>query len=375
MSISKPTQAIDGNDATIARETAIFAPYAMHSADSAGRVHAESPHAYRGPYQRDRDRIVHCSAYRRLSYKMQVFTGEFGDYHRTRLTHTLEVASIARSIARALRLNEDFVEALALLHDIGHPPYGHAGEETLDACLAEDGGFNHNRQALRIVEHLETRYPDFPGLNLSREVLEGQAYRAKETISPLLEVQVVDVADGIAYNTHDADDALELGLLVIGDLLEQPLWREAYARVQVQYANLNSDALRLAVLHELINWQVGDVLQATTGRIEEHRLRTVTDVRHAPPVVLPSNDVTALRDSFQQHLFQNVYRHPEVLTQRREAQAALRAMFDHFVAEPEKLPVTFRPAVSEINIRRFVADVLAGMTDRFAQNVFREIAV
>src|SRR5215212_7748830 len=162
---------------TIARERVLLAPYAMHSADSAGRRHAEPGHSYRGPYQRDRDRIVHSSAFRRLSQKTQVFTGEMGDYHRTRLTHTLEVASIARTIARALRLNEDLVEALALAHDVGHPPFGHSGEDVLDDCLQKDGGFNHNDQALRIFELLESAYPDFPGLNLSREVLEGQRHR------------------------------------------------------------------------------------------------------------------------------------------------------------------------------------------------------
>src|SRR6188768_354685 len=165
-------------DITTDRERAILAPYAMHSADSQGRRHPEATHPYRGPYQRDRDRILHCAAFRRLSQKTQVFTGEMGDYHRTRLTHTLEVASIARTIARALRLNEDLVEALALAHDVGHPPFGHAGEDVLNECLKDDGGFNHNAQALRIFELLESAYPDFPGLNLSREVLEGQRHRA-----------------------------------------------------------------------------------------------------------------------------------------------------------------------------------------------------
>src|SRR4051794_25887588 len=199
---------------TIDRERVLLAPYAMHSADSAGRRYAEPGHSYRGPYQRDRDRIIHSAAFRRLSHKTQVFTGEMGDYHRTRLTHTLEVSSIARTIARALRLNEDLVEALALAHDLGHPPFGHSGEDVLDECLHNEGGFNHNAQALRICELLESGYPDFPGLNLTFEVLEGQQHRASksadsklqtgQTPSPLLEVQVVDAADSIAYDAHDA---------------------------------------------------------------------------------------------------------------------------------------------------------------------------
>src|SRR5215216_6375243 len=220
-------------DTIIDRERMLLAPYAMHSADSAGRRHAEAGHSYRGAYQRDRDRIIHSSAFRRLNHKTQVFTGDMGDYHRTRLTHTLEVSSIARTIARALRLNEDLVEALALAHDVGHPPFGHSGEDVLDECLQNDGGFNHNAQALRIFELLESAYPEFPGLNLSHEVLEGQRHRAgkggqsSEEQSraashqrPLLEVQAVDTADSIAYDTHDADDSLELSLLTLDQLLK-----------------------------------------------------------------------------------------------------------------------------------------------------------
>ena len=231
----------------VTRRESLLAPYAMHSIDSAGRKYLEPPHPYRGPYQRDRDRIIHSAAFRRLAHKMQVFTGDLGDYHRTRLTHTLEVASIARTLARALRLNEDLVETLALAHDLGHPPFGHAGEDVLDECLAGDGGFNHNRHALRLVEELETRYQDFPGLNLTHEVLEGQRYRTvKETAehAPLLEIQVVDAADSVAYDSHDVDDALELGLITFDSLAEIPLWSEATGRVQLRWTNLDADHLR-----------------------------------------------------------------------------------------------------------------------------------
>src|SRR5690606_1530209 len=237
------------------REQALLAPWAMTSRASAGRQRPEPRHPYRSGFQRDRDRITHCAAFRRLSHKTQVFTGDLGDYHRSRLTHTLEVASIARTMARALSLNEDLVEALALLHDIGHPPFGHAGEEVLDQRLHEHGGFNHNAQALRIVERLEIRYPRFPGLNLSAEVLEGQHRRANKSAAfdtqPLLEVQVVDAADSIAYDAHDADDALELGLLTLDDLAELTLWREAAERVGSRYEGLTNLELRRAVIHEL----------------------------------------------------------------------------------------------------------------------------
>ena len=255
----------------------------MRSAASAGRKYPEPPHAYRSPFARDRDRIVHSAAFRRLAYKTQVFTGELGDYHRSRLTHTLEATSIARTIGRALRLNEDFIEALALVHDIGHPPFGHAGEEVLDECLREFGGFSHNRQALRIVEQLERRYPEFAGLNLSQEVLEGQAARASKTSpdmrTPWIEVQVVDAADSIAYDTHDADDALELGLLTLDELLAEPLWSEAADRVRRRYAALAAPELRRAVLHELIDWQVGDLLARTTVRLADLHIDSVAAVR------------------------------------------------------------------------------------------------
>ena len=216
------------------REAAVLAPWAMHAADSTGRVHAEQPHRFRSPYQRDRDRIVHSAAFRRLAHKTQVFTGYHGDYHRSRLTHTLEVTNIARTLARALAVNEDLVETLALAHDIGHPPLGHAGEDVLAELLRDEGGFNHNAQALRIMELLEARYPEFPGLNLSREVLDAQATRKKDGTAPapLLETQVVDAADSIAYDTHDADDAIELGLVTLDELLDLPLVADAAARAR-----------------------------------------------------------------------------------------------------------------------------------------------
>ncbi len=262
------------------REAALLAPYAMHSADSGGRKHPEAEHPYRGPFQRDRDRITHSSAYRRLSNKTQVFMGEMGDYHRTRLTHTLEVASIARTLGRALRLNEDLIEALALAHDIGHPPFGHSGEDALNECLKDHGGFCHNRQALRIVEQLEHRYPEFPGLNLTHEVLAGQQTRAEKSArsgGALLEVQVVDAADSVAYDTHDADDALELKLLRLDELLEIPLWREAAARVRRRWTAIEGRTLERAVLHELIDWQVSDLLQQAGAELGDGRVASAAD--------------------------------------------------------------------------------------------------
>jgi dGTPase len=357
-------------EALAAREALLLAPYAMRSSYTAGRKFSEPQHTYRAPFARDRDRIVHSAAFRRLAYKTQVFTGELGDYHRSRLTHTLEANSIARTIGRALRLNEDLVEALTLVHDIGHPPFGHAGEEVLDDCLRDSGGFGHNRQALRIVEHLERRYPAFAGLNLSHEVLEGQAVRASKTssdaASPWLEVQAVDAADSVAYDTHDADDALELGLLTLEDLLAEPLWREAADRVRRRYTALEAPELRRAVLHELIDWQVGDLLAQTAARLAEFQVDNVAAVRRSPRVVRPSSELAEKKVELERMLHGRVYRHPQVLRMRGEAQAALREMFGGYVARPELLPEKFRQRAEPFGLERTTCDYLAGMTDRYA---------
>jgi dGTPase len=367
------------DDLTTRREATLLAPYAMHSADSGGRRHAEPRHPYRGPYQRDRDRIVHTAAFRRLSHKTQVFMGDMGDYHRTRLTHTLEVASVARTIARVLRLNEDLVEALAVAHDLGHPPFGHSGEDVLDECLRDHGGFNHNKQALRICELLESRYPQFPGLNLTQEVLDGQGHRALKAPpgarepSPLLEAQVVDAADSIAYDAHDADDALELGLIGLDQLLEVPLWREARDRVAARFGNLDDKQLRRAVVHELIDWQVGDVLAVAERERLRHSINSVADVRRAGILVRSSLELSEKKRELEQFLFHNVYRHPQVLVQRQAAQLVLRKMFAKFVSNPRLLPEKFARFAASEGVPRSVADYLAGMTDRFAFEQYQQL--
>jgi len=358
------------------REAAILAPYAMRSALSAGREHPEPGHPYRGPFQRDRDRIVHSAAYRRLSSKTQVFTGELGDYHRTRLTHTLEVASVARTIGRALALNEDLIEALALVHDLGHPPFGHSGEDVLDECLREEGGFSHNAQALRLVRLLETRYHDFPGLNLSREILEGQSTRIAhggEPLRPLLEVQVVEAADSITYDTHDADDALELGLLTLGELLTTELWSAAAKRVRRSSAALQDGELRRAILHELIDWQVSDLLARASQRITEFGLDSPEAVRRAELTVVASQELAAQKAQLESFLRQRVYRHPDVQAHRQLAQACLRTMFAGYVARPDLMPHSFRLRAGATGLGRTVGDYLAGMTDRFAQREFNRL--
>ena len=371
------------------REEALLAPYAMHSADSAGRVYPESPHPYRGPYQRDRDRITHSSAYRRLAHKTQVFTGEMGDYHRTRLTHTLEVASIARTLGRALGLNEDLIESLALLHDVGHPPFGHAGEDVLDECLQEHGGFNHNRQALRLVELLEERYPDFPGLNLTHEVLEGQRLRAERSEAkragraepvvvsqgqPLLEVQIVDAADSIAYDSHDADDALQHGLLQPEQLLEVPLWQNAVDEVQRRYGTLDADQFRRAVVHQLIEMLVSDLLASTWQRIADHRIDSTSAVcTHPAPLAGPSAKMAELTGALERFLFTQVYRHPDLLARRAETTSALQRMFEQLVAEPERMPPLYRDLADQEGLHRAVGDYLSGFSDRSALEAIRQM--
>src|SRR5256885_1076098 len=260
------------------REEELLASYAMHTRASRGRQHPEPPHSFRTLYQRDRDRIVHSTAFRRLMHKTQVLVTQTNDHHRTRLTHTLEVAQIARTIARQLGLNEDLTEAIALSHDLGHPAFGHAGEEALDECMAGHGGFEHNRHGLRIVDVLEYRYADFPGLNLSWEVLEALAQHSKRREDPevqeflaaggpLLEAQVVDAADSLAYDTHDLDDALSVGLITPDLLAGVEFWRRAVERVRQQHRHIGPEQFQPTVVRALIDWQVGDLLDHTPPRL------------------------------------------------------------------------------------------------------------
>ena len=354
-----------------AQESLWLAPYAMHSTESAGREYPEPVHPYRTPFQRDRDRIVHSSAYRRLAHKTQVFTRDKGDYHRTRLTHTLEVASIARTVGRVLRLNEDLIEALALMHDIGHPPFGHAGEDILDECTRMVGGFNHNQHAVQIVTLLESRYPDFPGLNLSQEVLSGQRNRVQpsssETAQPLLEVQVVDAADSVAYDSHDADDALELGLLEWDELLEVPLWCEAVRQVQEHYATLDQVQLRRSVIHQLIEIMVSDLINTSSCRLAAAEIGSAqATLNHGGRLIAVSEPLQEQMAELEKFLFERVYRHPTVLAERDLAGRALREMYARYTKRPESLPKVWVERLETEGTERTVCDFLAGMTDRYA---------
>ncbi|MEN1679743.1 MAG: dGTP triphosphohydrolase [Planctomycetota bacterium] len=350
------------------RDRLLLAPYAMHAANSAGREHAEPPHPYRSPYQRDRDRVVHSAAFRRLAHKTQVFTGSLGDYHRTRLTHTFEVASVARTVARAIALNEDLVETLALLHDLGHPPFGHAGEEVLDRRLADEGGFNHNQQAVRIATLLERRYPEFPGLNLSAEVLDSQRRRSSKAIgppSPLLEAQVVDAADSIAYDAHDADDALVLGVLTTDELSDAALWHEATESARRRFANLSGDELRRAAVHALLDRQVDDLIASSAQSLRDAPPASPEEVRHLPRLIGHSDEMTEQKRQLESLLFERVYRHPRVLAHRDEAMSALESLY-HETLRRGDLPSPYDGVARAESPRRAAADYVASVTDRFA---------
>ncbi|MBX9628438.1 MAG: deoxyguanosinetriphosphate triphosphohydrolase [Gemmataceae bacterium] len=382
-----------------------LAPYAMRAALSAGRRHQEPDHPFRTLYQRDRERIVHCTAFRRLTGKTQVLVASVNDHHRTRLTHTLEVTQVARTAARRLRLNEDLTEAIALAHDIGHPPFGHAGEDALDACLKDYGGFDHNLFGLRRVDVLEERYPDFPGLNLSAEVREAfvahagrpDAPEAAEFAGrgrPLLEAHVVDEVDSLAYDAHDTDDALGLGFITLEELGGVELWVRTGERVARHTPGLSGHPFRTAVVRELLAWQVTDLLEETARRLADARVRSVADVRAAKePLVGFSPEVRRLKAGLEQFLRERVYRHHRVLRMTANGTRILGALFAEYVRAPELLPekhlrrwagadaVIGPPPPGWVTanrqplagLERVVGDYLAGMTDRFAQAEYRRL--
>ncbi len=358
------------------REQVLLAPYAMFSVQSKGRQSPEPLHPYRSPFQRDRDRILHSSAFRRLSGKMQVFTGDMGDYHRTRLTHTHEVSTIARTIGRVLRLNEDLIEALALLHDIGHPPFGHSGEDVLNRCLHDQGGFSHNQFALTLVEELEKRYTPYPGLNLSREILEGQVFRiTHQAQAPLLEVQVVDWADSIAYNAHDADDALKLGLLRMEQLEPLDLVQRALASQANGQPDSSPVALRQRLVHQLIDVQVVDLLDSTRKLFESIVSLDRQTVQEQGVHLHLSPKISEERKTFARFLFDNVYRHPELIAVREVAASQVRELFEFLTGDRDRLPSRFQLRAETVGLARAAGEYIGGMTDRFFHQQYRQLVI
>jgi dGTPase len=364
------------------REEEVLAPYAMRTRLSRGRHFPDDAHPYRTLYQRDRDRIVHSTAFRRLMYKTQVLVNQASDHHRTRLTHTLEVAQISRTIARQLGLNEDLTEAVALAHDLGHPPFGHAGEAALDECMRDHGGFEHNLHGLRIVTELEYRYPNFPGLNLSWEVLEAQAIHSRRRDAPevqpylcdgkpLLEAQVVDSADSLAYDTHDIDDALSIGLITVDELEEVVFWRRAVERVRERHREVGALQFQPAVVRALIDWQVTDLLEQTRQRLREERIRSVDDVRRTGTALVgPGPEVRALKAELEDFLHRKVYRHYRVTRMAQKGSRFLQQLFREYCRNPQQLPERYARRALVTSLERTVCDYLAGMTDRYAQDEF-----
>ncbi|WP_337843892.1 deoxyguanosinetriphosphate triphosphohydrolase [Thermus sp.] len=360
-----------------------LAPYAQKAKDTRGRAHPEPESPYRTPYQKDRDRILHTTAFRRLEYKTQVFPNWAGDYYRTRLTHTLEVVQVARSIARALGLNEDLTEAIALSHDLGHPPFGHTGEKVLDELMKDHGGFEHNAQALRILTHLEVRYPGFRGLNLTHEVLEGiathetayapgfkPAYEGQGT----LEAQVVDLSDAIAYAAHDLDDGLRSGLLSPGELKEVPFLKDLAQEVGVRLEGMGELARRI-LIRELLGFLITDATLATHRRVEVARVGSAEEVRRHPQRLAGlSEEVEGHHKALKAFLMEQLYRHPEVLRERRKAEAVLEGLFEAYTRFPELLPRHIQERIGEEGLHRAVCDYLAGMTDRFALEEYRRLS-
>jgi len=353
------------------REFRELSPYAMHSRDSAGRSHAEREHAYRTAYQRDRDRIIHCSAFRRLEYKTQVFVNSFGDYYRTRLTHTMEVAQIARTVARTLGLNEDLTETIALAHDLGHGPFGHTGEDALSDAMRDHGGFEHNRQALRIIDLLECKYPDFPGLNLTAEV---RSSLVKHGTPLCLEAQVVDASDRIAYNTHDIDDGLKSGILDEGDLDDVALWREARERVDRSDPLLLDETRRYHTVRNMIDAAVTDLLECSLERLRVALPADAAEARaHGDRLIAPSDGMARRQQELSAFLYDNFYNEYRVRRMRSKAQLFISRMFKTFSADAGLLPPAARALAERDGVHRAVCDALASMTDREALLEYRRL--
>jgi dGTPase len=348
-----------------ADERHVLAPAATKSGDSKGRKYPERRHQYRTEFQRDRARIIHSRAFRRLEYKTQVFLNGTADHLRTRLTHTCEVASVSRTIARALALNEDLAEAIALAHDLGHSPFGHSGEEMLAECMREHGGFEHNRQSLRVVELLEHPYPDFPGLNLTFEVLEGLRKHTSEA-TPSLEAQIADLADEITYYSHDLDDALDFAILDSVQLDQSTIWQRSHERVSARHPQLFGAELHQNIIRDMIDLQVRDVVATSAGAISKAKPANAEEARQQPLRLIRSSDeLAAANRELREFLYANVYYHPRVAEVNRRACEMLRSVFAAYLREPERLGDAATRRIESEGLYRTVCDYIAGMTDRY----------
>ncbi len=355
------------------RERDVLAPYAMLSGESRGREYKEPACRFRSAFQRDRDRIIHSEAFRRLEYKTQVFVNHEGDYYRTRLTHTLEVAQISRGIARSLRLNEDLAETIALAHDLGHTPFGHSGEEALDNIMKKFGDrFEHNEQSLRVVTKLEYRYPEFPGLNLSFEVLDGIS-KHDEKRRVTLEAEIVNLADEIAYINHDLDDGLKSGLLKFKQLREVPLWQKLFKEVRPLYPTVPESIWKYQIIRRLIYLFVTDLQANIKHGIEKKKIRTIEDVnekgRELSSFSLPLQSEISNLNTF---LTENLYHHPRVRKEMDKATKIIDGLFDKYLKKPNLIPALFNRQIKATKERR-ICDYIAGMTDRYASDKYERL--
>ncbi|MCW8892100.1 MAG: deoxyguanosinetriphosphate triphosphohydrolase [Deltaproteobacteria bacterium] len=365
-----------------------LASYAARSDQSRGRQHDEPYKDDRPVYERDRDRIIHCAAFRRLEYKTQVFVNHEGDYYRTRLTHSLEVAQIARGIARKLNLNEDLVEALALSHDLGHTPFGHTGESVLSRLMKNSGGFEHNQQSLRIVEILEQRYPGFDGLNLSWETREGIIKHTSDydrasnkavmpyepTKKATLEAQIIDLADEIAYNNHDIDDGLKAGYIKLNDLASVELWQQTYVSVGQKFPGLDEKRHILQTISYLIGELIHDLVATTVENLQQHKIISCADVRnHSDNLVHLSAEMKELNKQLKTFLYKHLYRHYKVERMRVKAERFLTLLFENYLENPTLLPERHQKRFELYGTERVICDYIASMTDRYAQDEYKRL--
>jgi dGTPase len=370
------------------RERPDLAPYAARSHLSRGRVYPEELKDDRPHFERDRDRIIHCTAFRRLEYKTQVFVNHEGDYYRTRLTHTLEAAQISKGIARRLNLNEDLTESIALAHDLGHTPFGHTGEETLDRLMADCGGFEHNRQSLRVVDELEERYPNFPGLNLTWETREGLIKRSRgwkedlhsvpesfdPKVAPTLEAQIIELADEIAYNNHDIDDGLESGYLEEKDLRGVPIWRDVNKQVRAKFPGISGKKEKYQTISHLIGHLIEDLVSNTHFLLEERNIEGPEDVRVAGDNLVKFSFKTQQENQeLKEFLHRKLYNHYKMERMRLKARRIVTQLFETYLDNPALLPFKHQGKAQEEPLKRVICDYVAGMTDRYALEEYKRL--
>ncbi|EQA70368.1 phosphohydrolase-associated domain protein [Leptospira noguchii serovar Panama str. CZ214] len=370
------------------KETETLAPYAISNANNGGRIYEEEEHSYRLPFQRDRDRILHSSAFKRLQYKTQVFIFSVGENYRNRMTHTLEVAGLSRTIASTLGLNSLLSESIALAHDLGHTPFGHAGQEILSGLMKNYGGFEHNKQSLRIVTSIEKKYPNFPGLNLCRETLKGLMKHGTDYDSsvillerkengPSLEGMIADLSDEIAYTNHDIEDGWEMGYLHLGDLLENPFWKEVYEECKDQYKEVGEKILIRTSIRTLTNFLVSDLIQSISSALEKNQIQSNEDLsflwKQDIRIASFSNQVDLKFRELKSFLYEKLYRHEDLIRMSDYGKKIIESLFHYFLKHPEKIPETYKERIEEESLHRVISDYVAGMTDRYAEKTYQSL--